>query len=63
LLEGRREVTSLLRPNPFPDRPPRFIRAVSYDYRFTDWTTQRKTGAVWDRTPLGDYFPAVSLKQ
>jgi lipase maturation factor 1 len=63
LLEGRREVTSLLRANPFPDRPPRFIRAVSYDYRFTDWTTQRKTGAVWNRTPLGDYFPAVSLKQ
>jgi hypothetical protein len=62
LLEGRREVTSLLAVNPFPDKPPRLIRAVTYDYHFTDWTTRRKTGALWTRTLLGDYFPVVSLK-
>jgi lipase maturation factor 1 len=63
LLEGRPEVTSLLAANPFPNQPPRFIRAVSYDYRFTDWDTRRKTGAVWSRGPLGQYFPPVSLKR
>jgi hypothetical protein len=63
LLEGRTEVTGLLVYNPFPDRPPRFIRAVTYDYHFTDWATRRKTGAIWTRTPLGDYFPEVSLRQ
>src|SRR5262245_1408391 len=63
LLEGRPEVTSLLASNPFPDSPPRFVRAVTYDYHFTDWSTGRQTGAVWLRASTGDYFPAVSLKQ
>jgi len=63
LLEGRPEVTSLLASNPFPDAPPRFIRAVTYDYHFSDWATRRKTGAIWTRTPAGDYFPVVSLRR
>jgi hypothetical protein len=63
LLEGRPEVTSLLASNPFPQKPPRFIRAVTYDYHFTDWATRRKTGAIWTRTPAGEFFPAVGLRQ
>ena len=63
LLEGRSAVTSLFAFNPFPNQPPRFIRAVTYDYHFTDWATRRKTGAVWARTVMGQYFPAVSLKK
>jgi hypothetical protein len=63
LLEGRREVTSLFAHNPFPDQAPRFIRAVTYSYHFTDRPTRRQTGAIWTRTPLGDYFPEVSLRQ
>jgi hypothetical protein len=63
LLEGRHEVTSLLAGNPFPNKPPRFIRAVTFDYHFTDWTTRRNTGAIWIRTLQGDYFPAVGLTQ
>ena len=35
LLEGSPEVTALLRTNPFPDKPPRMIRAPGYDYHFT----------------------------
>jgi hypothetical protein len=63
LLEGKPEVTSLFARNPFPGGPPRFIRAVTYDYHFTDRDTRRRTGAIWMRNPIGDYFPAVSLKQ
>jgi hypothetical protein len=63
LLEGRPEVTSLLANTPFPQKPPRFIRAVTYDYHFTDWATRRKTGAIWSRTPAGEFFPAVGLRQ
>jgi hypothetical protein len=63
LLEGRPEVTSLLARNPFPNSPPRFIRALAYDYHFTDWAARRQTSAIWTRTLRGDYFPAVSLKQ
>src|SRR5262249_51077334 len=63
LLEGRPEVTSLFDSDPFSNQPPRFIRAVTYDYQFTDWTTRRKTGDIWTRTQIGDYFPAVSLRK
>lgn len=45
LLEGSRPVLALLERNPFPQRPPRYIRAVVYDYRFTDLATRRNTGA------------------
>jgi hypothetical protein len=62
LLEGTPQVTALLAFNPFPDKPPRFIRAVTYDYHFTDTATRRKTGAVWTRMPLGEYFPMVRLR-
>jgi hypothetical protein len=62
LLEGRAEVARLLARNPFPDRPPKFVRAITYEYHFTDWATRRKTGAIWTRTPAEDYFPAVSLR-
>jgi hypothetical protein len=62
LLEGSPEVLKLLANNPFPDKPPRLIRAVMYDYHFSDSATRRSTGAVWTRQLLGGYFPTVSLK-
>ena len=36
LLEGSRDVTALLAHNPFPDKPPNYIRAMFYRYRFTN---------------------------
>jgi lipase maturation factor 1 len=36
LLQGSPEVLALLDKNPFPDKPPRFIRAQLYSYHFTD---------------------------
>jgi hypothetical protein len=63
LLEGRSEVTALFAVNPFPDHPPRFVRAMTYDYRFTDRSARRQTGAIWTRKLVGEYFPAVSLRQ
>jgi hypothetical protein len=62
LLEGEPAVTALLAKNPFPDKPPRLIRAVTYDYHFTDWSTRRRTGAIWTRGYIGEYFPQVSLR-
>ncbi|MGI8516040.1 MAG: lipase maturation factor family protein, partial [Acidimicrobiia bacterium] len=35
LLEGSPPVLALLREDPFPDRPPRYVRARLYRYRFT----------------------------
>jgi len=62
LLEGSPEVLALLQRNPFPHTPPRYIRAVVYDYHFTSFTTRQKTGAWWRREFKGLYMPAVSLR-
>jgi hypothetical protein len=62
LLEGSPDVLNLLANNPFPGNPPRVIRAVLYDYRFTDPSTRRATKAVWTRRLLGQYFPPVHLR-
>lgn len=57
LLEGDKAVLSLFKTNPFPDHPPRFIRAVLYKYNFTTWEERSKTGNWWKREYLGEYFP------
>ncbi len=62
LLEGSPEVLRLLETNPFPDAPPRYIRAVLYDYRFTDWETRREQGTWWTRKRLRLYTPVLSLR-
>jgi predicted DCC family thiol-disulfide oxidoreductase YuxK len=62
LLEGSPEVTKLLAQNPFPEKPPRILRAIVYDYHFSDAATRSSTGAIWNRSPLREYFPAVSLR-
>lgn len=61
LLEGSPEVSALLAWNPFPDKPPRFIRASLYDYRFSG-AERRSTGDIWSRRYLGEYFPVVGLR-
>jgi Lipase maturation factor len=62
LLEGDRGVLGLLRVNPFPDHPPRYVRALLYEYHFTTAEEHRRTGAWWTRTLTGNYFPVVSLQ-
>jgi hypothetical protein len=62
LLEGSPEVLRLIAVNPFPRKPPQFIRAIIYDYHFSDAAARRNTGAIWTRDYLGDYFPAASLR-
>jgi len=62
LLQGDAGVISLLRTNPFPDRPPRWIRAQLYLYHFTSPDERRQTGRWWNRTYSAPYFPPVRLK-
>ena len=62
LLRGSPAVLGLLEENPFPDRPPRYLRAVVYDYRFTDFETRRASLPVWwHREMKGFYCPLLSL--
>ena len=61
LLENDKAVLGLVRHNPFTDRPPRFVRALLYEYHFTTPAERHKTGATWKRNLVGLYFPPVSL--
>ena len=63
LLEGSPQVLDLLAHNPFPAAPPRYIRAVVYDYHFTDSATRRAIGAWWRREWKGPYCPVLSLNR
>src|SRR5205085_8085375 len=59
LLEGEKRILRLFARNPFPNAPPKFIRADWYRYRFTkpgdrDW---------WTRTYVGEYVPPITLKR
>jgi predicted DCC family thiol-disulfide oxidoreductase YuxK len=62
LLQGSPEVIALLESNPFPEKPPRYIRAVAYDYHFTNRAQRRRTGEWWRRELQGDYLPVISLR-
>lgn len=61
LLTASPEVLALLKDDPFHGRPPRFVRTLLYEYRFTGLGTLRKEGRWWERTALGPYCPECSL--
>jgi hypothetical protein len=56
--EGSPEVLDLLEYNPFPDRPPRYLRIQVYQYWFTTAEEREQTGDWWKREYLG-LFPYV----
>ena len=58
LLHGDAGALSLLANNPFPDHPPRFIRARYYRYEFAP--PGNSEGVYWRRTPLGIWIPPLS---
>jgi lipase maturation factor 1 len=62
LLKGSPDVLSLLQTNPFPESPPKYLRALKYNYEFTDWTTLRKSSEWWKRGEPETYLPVVSSR-
>jgi lipase maturation factor 1 len=60
LLQGSPDVVQLLADDPFHGRPPKMIRAVLYDYRFTNFQELLSMHNWWKRTPSGEYLPPVS---
>ncbi len=63
LLKGTPEVLQLIRYNPFPEKPPKYIRAVMYDYRFSSRQEKKELGVWWQRTFVGQYSPIMMLKK
>jgi len=61
LLQGSPPVVALLGSNPFPDRPPKYLQALVYDYRFSDAETRNREGSWWTRKLLRPYTPILQL--
>jgi lipase maturation factor 1 len=61
LLENEPTVTALLEKNPFPDKPPIYVRAQFYDYTYAS-REEKAAGRWWNRRLLGLYFPVAHLK-
>jgi lipase maturation factor len=57
LLEGEKRILRLFARNPFPNAPPKFIRADWYRYRFT----KPGESGWWTRTFVAEYLPPMML--
>jgi len=62
ILEGQPEVLTLLDENPFAGTPPRYVRAIRFDYRFSTPAERASSGAWWVREPLGVFMPPMTLR-
>jgi hypothetical protein len=60
LLENSTDVLSLFKNNPFGKSPPRYVRAVLWQYWFTSMDEKRRTGNWWRRELLGLYAPELT---
>ena len=63
LLQGSQPVLALMAKNPFPDAPPRYLRANLYLYHFTTAAERRAGGAWWKRELRGPYAPPLMLRE
>src|SRR5271154_1040158 len=61
LLSNDPDVLALFAANPFPNAPPRQVRAVLWQYWFTSMTEKRENGLWLRRELLGLYAPAIQL--
>ncbi len=60
LLDNDGDVLKLFRGNPFPGEPPRFVRAVLWQYWFTTEEEKQRTGNWWRRKFIGVYAPEIT---
>jgi lipase maturation factor 1 len=63
LLTSEPDVLELFAGNPFAGAPPKQVRAVVYQYWFTDEKTKREQGTWWRRELLGNYAPVLERQQ
>jgi hypothetical protein len=61
LLLGDADVLALFRGNPFPQFPPRYVRAVLWQYWFTSMEEKQRTGDWWRREYIGLYAPELTM--
>ncbi|HEX3118719.1 MAG TPA: lipase maturation factor family protein [Candidatus Acidoferrum sp.] len=59
LLAGSPDVVALFKSNPFPQQPPRIVRAIVWQYWFSTREAKRTQGIWWTRQLLGLYAPTL----
>ena len=59
LLSNSADVLNLFAGNPFPQHPPREVRAVMWQYWFTTMSEKRSQGLWWRQQFLGLYAPTL----
>jgi lipase maturation factor 1 len=59
LLLSNPDVLGLFKSNPYSRRAPKQVRAVLWQYWFTDMATKRQNGHWWRRETLGLYAPTL----
>ena len=60
LLEGDADVISLFKSTPFPGTPPKYVRAVLWQYWFTSLDEKSLNGDWWRRSLIGLYAPVLT---
>ena len=62
LLEGEASVLRLLKYNPYPDHPPKYLRAIIYEYKFNNLEVYARSGEYWSREYREEYMPVINLR-
>jgi len=60
LLENDRDVLGLFAGNPFPNAPPKYVRAVLWQYWFSTPEEKHSQDLWWRREYLGTYAPTIT---
>jgi hypothetical protein len=60
LLAASPDVLALFASNPFPNGPPRVVRAILWQYWFTSSSEKQAQGLWWKRQALGLYAPSLA---
>jgi hypothetical protein len=63
LIKNDADVLALFRDNPFKTTPPRYVRAILWQYWFTSMDEKHRTGNWWRRRMLGLYAPEITTVQ
>lgn len=61
LLKGTPDVLSLVKYNPFPNQPPKYVRSFLYLYEFTSFKERQEKGSWWKRQLIELYSPVMKL--
>jgi hypothetical protein len=63
IFENSPEVLGLLGTNPFPEKPPEYLRAMLYRYTFSSFNDLVHTGNWWQRDFKSYFLPVISRSE